>query len=146
MCRRSSNAVSELLLANPFVALGEALRNPLECRWPAIDAVPAGAALGDRPCSRFTAIPLAGAAIFGDVELGQVFLPSRYPDGTDVLLGALGTCCGALGTRLVLSGAVRPNLSQRRLERLDLGRRLQAGVERNRAVQVLTGRVGRPAA
>jgi len=53
----------------------------------------------------FTGILLAGATIFGVVELGQVFLPSRYPDGTDVLLGTFGTCCGALGTRLVLSGA-----------------------------------------
>ena len=93
--------------ANPFNALGEALTKILL-------GVPVGLLLtlflpGPRSTSgrvlAFTGILLAGATIFGVVELGQVFLPSRYPDGTDVLLGTFGTCCGALGTRLVLSGA-----------------------------------------
>ena len=92
--------------ANPFDALGEALTKILL-------GVPVGLLLTlFLPAPRsmtgrvmaFTAILLAGVAIFGVVEMGQVFLPSRYPDGTDVLLGTLGTCCGALGTRLVLSG------------------------------------------
>jgi VanZ family protein len=92
--------------ANPFDALGEALTKILL-------GVPVGLLLTlflPRPHSMtgrviaFAGILLAGAAIFAGVEVGQVFLPSRYPDGTDVLLGTFGTCCGALGTRLVLSG------------------------------------------
>ena len=92
--------------ANPFNALGEALTKILL-------GVPVGLLLTlflPRPRSMtgrviaFTGILLAGVAIFAGVEVGQVFLPSRYPDGTDVLLGTIGTCCGALGTRLVLSG------------------------------------------
>ncbi len=34
--------------------------------------------------------------IFVVLEIGQVLVPSRYPDGTDVLLGALGAAIGAL--------------------------------------------------
>ncbi len=93
--------------ANPFDALSEALTKILL-------GVPVGVLLTlflPTPGTRtgraivFAASAVTGVAIFGLVELGQVFLPSRYPDGTDVLLGTLGTCCGALGTRLVLSGA-----------------------------------------
>ena len=92
---------------NPFNALGEALTKillgvPVGLLLTLF--LPAPRSMTGRVVS-FTAILLAGAAIFGVVELGQVFLPSRYPDGTDVLLGTFGTCCGALGTRLVLSGA-----------------------------------------
>ena len=91
---------------NPFDALGEALTKILL-------GIPVGVLLTlFFPPPRtlagnvliFTVILVTGITIFSVVEVGQVFLPSRYPDGTDILLGTLGTCCGALGTRLVLSG------------------------------------------
>ena len=44
------------------------------------------------------------------------------------------TCCGALGDSLVLSGARASDSTSAPPERLDLGD-VQAGVERNRAVQ-----------
>jgi VanZ family protein len=41
---------------------------------------------------------LLAACIFGTVEIGQLFLPSRTPDVTDVLVGVSGTAIGlALG-------------------------------------------------
>jgi len=91
---------------NPFNALGEALTKMLLGMPVGLLLtlfLPAPRSMTGRVIA-FTAILLAGAAIFGGVEVGQVFLPSRYPDGTDVLLGTLGTCCGALGTHLVLAG------------------------------------------
>lgn len=47
----------------------------------------------------FTAAWIGLAAIvFGVVELGQFFLPTRIPDPTDVLMGVFGACLGiALG-------------------------------------------------
>jgi VanZ family protein len=46
---------------------------------------------------------LIGLAIFTAVEVGQMFLPSRYPDETDILLGVFGAWLGAAGAGLVLS-------------------------------------------
>jgi VanZ family protein len=92
--------------ANPFDALSEALTKILLGGPVGVLLtlfLPAPRTLAGRTLA-WLAILLTGLAIFSVVEVGQVFLPSRYPDGTDILLGTLGTCCGALGTRLVLSG------------------------------------------
>jgi len=89
--------------ANPFDALGEAITKVLL-------GLPVGAllTLTVAPARRrslslvqLTAIAAVAFAIFSGVELGQVFLPSRYPDGTDVLLGTVGACLGSWGTRVV---------------------------------------------
>ena len=41
---------------------------------------------------------VAAASLFGAIELGQLFLPTRSPDPTDVLVGVVGTAFGlALG-------------------------------------------------
>ena len=135
--------------ANPFDALGEALTKILL-------GVPVGVLMmlflptprtGAGRAIVFTAVALTGAAIFGVVELGPgvpaVAVSGRHRCAAwrpGDLLRRVGDASRPVGRPCVA------NLSQRRLERLDLGRRLQAGVERNRAVQELTGRVGRPAA
>jgi VanZ family protein len=46
---------------------------------------------------------LLAACIFGVIEAGQLFLPSRFPDVTDVLVGMAGTAMG-----LALGWWVRP--------------------------------------
>lgn len=46
--------------------------------------------------------------VFGVIEVGQFFLPSRVPDPSDVLVGVVGSCAGlALGRRL-LRGDAQP--------------------------------------
>jgi glycopeptide antibiotics resistance protein len=67
-------------------------------------AMPVGVALrmlaGSRAALEFPkiwwclALTLAGA-FFGTVEVGQVFLASRYPDNTDVFIAMLGCLAGA---------------------------------------------------
>jgi glycopeptide antibiotics resistance protein len=47
------------------------------------------------------AIVLVSLALFTTVELGQVLLPSRFPDQTDIYLGTAGACVGLLAIRLV---------------------------------------------
>lgn len=48
-----------------------------------------------RPSTILTAGWLAVAAVvFGTIEFGQLFLPSRVPDPTDVLVGVAGTAAG----------------------------------------------------
>ena len=37
---------------------------------------------------------LVAAAVFGAIEAGQMFLPTRVPDPTDVLVGMIGTYAG----------------------------------------------------
>jgi hypothetical protein len=54
------------------------------------------------------------------VELGQVFLPSRYPDGTDVLLGTFGPL-RSTGHTPGADGTESRALPQCRLERLTSG-------------------------
>jgi glycopeptide antibiotics resistance protein len=39
--------------------------------------------------------------LFTTIEIGQLFLPSRVPDSTDILLAVLGTFAGVLAVRLV---------------------------------------------
>jgi glycopeptide antibiotics resistance protein len=43
---------------------------------------------------------LAGAMFFGAIEAGQVLLPSRYPDNTDVVLATCGMWAGLATIRL----------------------------------------------
>lgn len=53
-----------------------------------------------------TAIVLVTAVlIFGTLELGQFFLPSRSPDPTDVLVGTLGSWTGLAAGRWLLGGS-----------------------------------------
>jgi VanZ family protein len=40
------------------------------------------------------ALLLAIAALLATIETGQLFLPTRYPDPTDVLVGVTGACIG----------------------------------------------------
>jgi glycopeptide antibiotics resistance protein len=39
--------------------------------------------------------------VFSLIEVGQVFLPSRYPDDTDIVLGTFGAVAGLLGVWLI---------------------------------------------
>lgn len=89
--------------ANPFEALAEAITKIFL-------GLPVGALLmlTFRPSRsavgrllQWSVVACAGFALFAGVEVGQVFLPSRYPDGTDIVLGAFGVCASAWGTRLV---------------------------------------------
>jgi glycopeptide antibiotics resistance protein len=50
---------------------------------------------------------VAAAAVFVGIELGQVMLPGRFPDSTDVLLGVLGACAGIASVMLVASAGGR---------------------------------------
>jgi VanZ family protein len=43
---------------------------------------------------RWTLALLMGVLVFGVIEAGQLFLPQRVPDVTDVLWGTLGTAAG----------------------------------------------------
>ena len=40
--------------------------------------------------------------IFLVIELGQLLLPSRYPDQTDVYIGTAGACIGMVAVRLLI--------------------------------------------
>lgn len=91
--------------ANPFDALAQAIIKVFL-------GLPVGAllmlAFRPAPSSAWRWLQLsvavgAGFAIFACVEIGQLFLPSRYPDGTDIGLGTLGVFLSAWGTRLVQS-------------------------------------------
>jgi glycopeptide antibiotics resistance protein len=46
------------------------------------------------PRLRWAACGVAAVVVFGIIETGQVFLPDRVPDVTDVLLGCAGTLTG----------------------------------------------------
>ncbi|MGQ0732426.1 MAG: VanZ family protein, partial [Acidobacteriota bacterium] len=47
------------------------------------------------PASLLTPVVAVGAAlVFGTLEAGQFFLPARYPDATDVLIGVAGAWLG----------------------------------------------------
>ena len=85
--------------ANPFDALSEAITKVFL-------GLPVGVllALGvPRPAAtawrwlRLAAFAAFALALFSSVELGQVFLPSRYPDGTDIVLGTVGVWLGLAG-------------------------------------------------
>lgn len=60
------------------------------------------------PSTWWTIVALAGGAIvLTGIEAGQVFLPARYPDLTDVLLGEIGIVAGFRLAR-VLAGRAEP--------------------------------------
>jgi len=91
--------------ANPFAALGEAITKvflglPVGILLALAVPVPRSQFLR---AARLGSVLVIGLAIFTTVEVGQMFLPSRYPDETDILLGVLGTWLGASGAGLVLS-------------------------------------------
>ncbi len=52
-----------------------------------------------------------GAAILGSIELGQVFLPTRTPDNTDVIIGTGGVILAFVVTGLVLRAVPSGGLS-----------------------------------
>jgi VanZ family protein len=58
---------------------------------------------------------LASAAVAAGLEAGQLFLPTRYPSVTDVLVETGGACVGLVLTRRaqVLIGSARPELAAR---------------------------------
>jgi VanZ family protein len=56
-------------------------------------AAPA-AADANRRALQTTLLVLAGIAVLGVIEVGQVFLPSRYPDFADVIIGGAGVLAG----------------------------------------------------
>ena len=43
---------------------------------------------------RWGALAILGLCMAGAIELGQVFLPTRIPDMTDVLMGEIGVLAG----------------------------------------------------
>jgi glycopeptide antibiotics resistance protein len=91
--------------ANPFGALGEAITKVflgLPVGILLALAVPVQRSRFLR-LARMALVILIGLAIFTAVEVGQMFLPSRYPDETDILLGVFGAWLGAAGAGLVLS-------------------------------------------
>jgi glycopeptide antibiotics resistance protein len=49
------------------------------------------------------AIAVASFGVFLAIELGQLLLPSRYPDQTDVYVGTAGACLGMVAARLLMS-------------------------------------------
>lgn len=53
---------------------------------------------------RWTLALSVGALVFGIIEAGQLFLPQRVPDVTDVLWGTLGTAAGLRIASLVGAG------------------------------------------
>ena len=80
-------AVETILLGVPVGLL-------LQILWPA----PRGRM--PRLAQRSLFIACAGLLLAG-IELGQVFVPSRVPDNTDILLGLAGTAIGIAAVRLV---------------------------------------------
>lgn len=88
----------KLLLSAPVGVL-------LQLAWP----------LSDRPpIARLqTALSMAVATVvFGAVEAGQVFLPDRFPESTDVLVGVAGALIGIKLTRLVIQSRTASALTE----------------------------------
>jgi hypothetical protein len=82
-----SEALTKILLGVPVGVL-------LHIFWPA----PASRALR---WTKVGMVLLFALCVFTAVEVGQVFLPSRYPDGTDIVLGTLGAAFGLVGVWLI---------------------------------------------
>ncbi len=81
-----AEALTKLLLAIPVGALLQATWMPGTVggrRWQAVGIV------------------LLSAGLFLAIEAGQLLLPSRVPDQTDVYLGVFGSCLGMVGIRLL---------------------------------------------
>jgi glycopeptide antibiotics resistance protein len=60
-----------------------------------------------RSAARSASAVLLTGMLLGVIELGQVFLPTRYPDATDVILGTLGG-----GAAILLMAWLRPHPSR----------------------------------
>ena len=56
---------------------------------------------------------IVAAGVFGVLEAGQFFLPSRVPDPTDVLVGVAGTYAGLVLGRWVAPASIDPRESGR---------------------------------
>ena len=56
---------------------------------------------GPRRIAQVLALLGLSLAYFTIIEIGQVFLPSRVPDDTDILLGTVGSMVGLVAIRLV---------------------------------------------
>jgi glycopeptide antibiotics resistance protein len=102
--------------AMPLDALSEALRKVVMAvpvgvlpmlAWPRVP----GAGLW----VRLALVTLVAGVIFFGIELGQVVLPGRFPDGTDVLLGVFGSLAGALFVWIVSA----PRVSRQQAATLD---------------------------
>jgi glycopeptide antibiotics resistance protein len=52
---------------------------------------------------------LLAAGIFGAIETGQLFLPTRVPDPTDVLVGVMGAYIGLSLARWLQGGEIEPH-------------------------------------
>jgi glycopeptide antibiotics resistance protein len=85
-----AEAITKILLGVPVGALLQI-------------AVPAGSGRA-LAAARLMALAGVSGVIFLGVELGQVLLPSRYPDLTDVLLGTGGALCGMAAGHIVARG------------------------------------------
>jgi len=84
-----SEVVTKVLLAMPVGALLQLVWLPPTARWRTLQSVVIG---------------LLSAGIFLVVEVGQLMLPTRIPDQTDVFIGAAGALLGVGLMRLVSRG------------------------------------------
>ncbi len=72
---------------------------------------------GRRARRQRAAIPVAATIVLIGIELGQIFLPTRFPDVTDVLIGAMGALVGDFTARAfaerqrAIAGSLRPEAS-----------------------------------
>lgn len=85
-----AEALTKVLLGIPVGAL-------LEVAVPAVAGRVAAMA-------RLAALAALGGGIFLAIELGQVLLPARYPDLTDVILGTGGAVTGIATAHIVIRG------------------------------------------
>jgi glycopeptide antibiotics resistance protein len=92
-----AEALTKILLAVPVGVL-------LDTAWPA----PSGRLLR---LSRSVALVLAGSLLFAGIEFGQILLPARVPDVTDVLLGGVGVILGLAASFLFHTAAGRHHAS-----------------------------------
>lgn len=83
-----AEAASKFLLGMPVGALLQWMWLPASPRLRLIQGI---------------AITAAAAALFAGVELGQLLVPSRVPDQTDVYIATAGAVAGLLAVRLVMA-------------------------------------------
>jgi glycopeptide antibiotics resistance protein len=57
---------------------------------------------------RTVLVAIAGLIALSAIELGQVLLPTRTPDVTDILVGEAGLLCGAWVARLLGASTAGP--------------------------------------
>ena len=85
-----SEVMTKVLLAVPVGALFQLVWLPRTARWRTL---------------QFLAIAVLSAGIFLVVEIGQLMLPTRIPDQTDIYIGVAGAVLGAGLIRLVSRGS-----------------------------------------